>query len=66
MPSLAHTNPVTLNLFQGPFRCKPSFHLAGVKRADAEAAPCALKLSSAAQWVLKQVQDDYLGEGART
>ncbi len=49
---------VILNSFQDPFRRKRSFQSAGTARADGDAALRFKQLGLAAQWVMKQVQDD--------
>jgi hypothetical protein len=55
------TNPVTLNLFQGPSGRKPG----SSGRIANRSAWCAnARFGRGEKWILKQVQDDDAGEGA--
>ena len=60
--ALPHTNPVTLNLFQGPWRGH------ALERAVARWAACGMDgisgraLVLAEKWTLKQVQGDGMGD----
>ena len=58
-----YITPVTLNLFQGPFRLTC---LSVVGRSNVAVGASTLNTGSAARWVLKQVQHDDVLVGGRT
>ena len=62
-PNTTPATPVTLNLFQGPFR---PMRRSVVGQQDRAVAPSTLATAPAARWMLKQVQhDEFVQEGVK-